>query len=416
MRYLKLIAPILLLFAWALPAQAAQIKGLYEAEVEVADQSRESRATAMAEAMAAVLLKVSGSSAVLGEEVIQNAMADAARYVQQYRYRTEAIVEEKRTPAEEDKAAQDSRLLLWVGFDSASIDNLLRRFGFTVWSPVRPTVLVWLGVEEGARRVLVGSNDQGLVREVLDSESNRRALPLRLPLLDLKDQSGVRPVDIWGGFYDAIEVASQRYEPQALLIGKLYPVGQRWEARWVLRYQGEQYDWQHNSDDVTAVVASGVGGSSDYLSRHFAAASIQGMEQLALRIVGVKTMGDFRRVNDYLRSLHGVTALKLRRTDANSSSFHVELKGGQDAVLQAIDRGDVLVKVEQVSPEAVPLPGFSLSASQDDTPQQQSQSLQSQGGVEEAGGAAANGEMLQETGATEPQQVQPQELVYRLLS
>lgn len=410
MRYFSVLALLGLLVSWSLPLPAAQLTGLYETEVVVADQGSEARARGMGEAMAAVLLKVSGSSAVLSEEVLQGAMADAARYAQQYRYRSEELPLEERKPAEGGEPAAQNRLWLWVGFDSTSIDNLLRRFGLSVWSAARPTTLVWLGVEEGARRVLVGANDQGLVREVLDAEAKRRAIPIRLPLLDLTDQSRVRPVDIWGGFVDTIEAASQRYEPQALLIGKLYPVSDGWEARWTLSYQGQQYEWQQRAADVTTVIASGVGGSSDYLSQRFAESSDPESNELALRIEGVAGMADFRRVNDYLLSLHGVAAVTLRRVDATASSFLVKIEGGREAVLQSINLGDMLVRVKRPVPESSPSPAYRAS------PQLQPDNLQ-----------AAPSPSTQPTkpsglvGDVEPLPQQPtvaplQELVYRLLS
>ena len=341
MRYLKLITLSALLFVWGLPLQAAQLEGLYEAEAEVADQGRSARAEAMSKAMADVLLKVGGNAALLEEQVLKSAMADASRYVQQYRYRSEEL-----PPEERGEDAIEERLLLNVSFDSASIDSLLRRFGFSVWSAARPATLVWLAVEEGSRRVLVGANDQGLVREVLESEAQRRAIPLRLPLLDLTDQSKVRAVDVWGGFTDNIEAASVRYETQATLIGKLYSVGKSWEARWTLLYQGDRHEWVYAASDVSRVIASGVGGSADYLSHYFASSTYLGAEQLALNIDAVNGMAGFRRVNDYLSSLHGVTAVKLRRADATSASFLLEFEGGREAVLQAIHMGDLLVEVE----------------------------------------------------------------------
>jgi hypothetical protein len=206
---------------------------------------------------------------------------------------------------------------------------------------------VWLGVEDVSRRVLVGANDQGLVREVLDAESRRRAIPLRLPLLDLTDQSKLRVIDVWGGFVDNIQAASERYEAQAVLFGKLYSAGANWEARWTLLYQGEQHEWQHNAADVSDVIKSGVAGTSEYLSEAFAESSYLGIDQLALRIEGIDDMDDFRRSNDYLQSLHGVSAVTLRRVDASSSSFLLQIEGSRETVLQAIARGDVLVEVEQ---------------------------------------------------------------------
>jgi hypothetical protein len=424
MRTLKILSLCGLLLFWGLPSQAAQPNGLYEAEVETLDQGRDARATAMAEAMAAVLVKVSGSSALLDEEAIQSAMADAARYAKQYRYRSEEIPLKERKVTEGGEAAPENRLLLWVGFDSTSIDNLLHRFGFTVWSAARPTTLVWLAVEEGSRRVLVGANDQGLVREVLDAEAQRHAIPLRLPLLDLTDQSKVRPVDIWGGFIDNIEAASQRYETQAVLIGKLYSAGKHWEARWTLRYQGLQHEWQQSAADVTAVIASGVGGTSDYLSQRFAERSYLGVEQLVLRIDGVKGMGDFRRISDYLLSLHGITAMTLRRVDATSSSFLVQIEGGREAVLQAIAMGDVLVKVETPEPEPLLSPEVNAPSQADapvqpeSPPGQQQDTPDAQPPAEGSGPSSDNAEPTDDSGRLpEPPPVIPiQELVYRLLS
>ncbi|MEN8170210.1 MAG: DUF2066 domain-containing protein [Pseudomonadota bacterium] len=418
MRYLKVLSLCGLLFFWGLPSQAAQLNGLYEAEVVVANQGRGLRTTAMSEAMAAVLLKVSGSSAVLGEEVIQSAMADAARYVQQYRYRSEAIPSGKRQVAKNGKPAADSRLLLSVGFDSASIDKLLRRFGFTVWSSARPATLVWLAIEEGSRRVLVGANDQGLVREVLEAEAQRRALPLLLPLLDLTDRSKVRPAEIWGGFLENIETASQRYEAQAILIGKLYSTGGRWEAHWTLRYQGQEHVWQKRAKGVRAVIASGVGGSSDYLLQHFAKSSYLGVDQLALRIEGVDGMSAFRRVNDYLLSLHGVEAVTLRRVDASSNSFLVQIEGSREAVLQAITMGDVLVKVETPVPESLLSPEFTTPPQWASSTQPAPQPELPQSGVD-AQIPADNTEQPIDNTELPPQQPQVaplQELVYRLLS
>lgn len=398
-----------LLIIWGLPLQAAQLTGLYEAEVEVADQGRAARATAMGEAMAAVLLKVSGNSAVLDEEVIKSAMADASRYVQQYRYRNEELPPEARKAG--GAGSDDSRLLLWVGFDSASIDSLLRRFGFNAWSAARPSTLVWLAVEEGSRRVLVGANDQGLVREVLDSEAQRRGLPVRLPLLDLTDQSKVRAIDVWGGFVDNIEAASSRYEAQAILTGKLYAVGKSWEARWTLHYQGEQHQWQHSGRDVREVVASGVGGTADYLAQQVAAGSFFGMDQLVLRIEDVSTMEAYRRVNDYLLSLPGVTAVTLRRTAANSSSFIVDFEGGRESVLQAITLGDLLVKVAMPAPQSSFNPGYPAQPALPPgaaTPQVAGsvteQPMEGDGLTDETA-----------AGVQQPQVIPLEELVYRLL-
>lgn len=336
MRYLKYLALGALMIVWGLPLQAAQLNGLYEAEVAVPDQGRTTRARAMDDAMAAVLLKVGGSAAVLEEEAIKKALSNASRFVQQYRYRSES----------DERGSSSSGLMLWVGFDKSSIDNLLRTAGMNVWGENRPATLVWLAVEEGSSRQLVGANDQGLVRNLVESEAQRRAIPLVLPLLDLTDQSKVRPIDVWSGFFDNLKAASKRYESQAILVGKLYQAGRLWEARWTLLYQGERREWQKSGTRVSEVIAAGVGGTADYLSSYFSSTSYTGQEELALHINNVGGLAGFRRVSDYLRSLHGVSTVTARRIDATSASFRMQIVGGRDALLQAIGMGDVLVKAD----------------------------------------------------------------------
>jgi len=123
----------------------------------------------------------------------------------------------------------------------------LRSHGFTVWGTARPATLIWLGVENKASRVLVGANDGGLLRGLIDQESERRALPVKLPQLDMRDQQQVSTADVWGDFLDTIKRASQRYDAQAIVIGRLYQTSsRRWEARWTLDYRGEVERCRHS--------------------------------------------------------------------------------------------------------------------------------------------------------------------------
>lgn len=414
MRILKLLLLSSLLFTWVTPSQAVQPSELYQAEVLVADQSKEARRTAMGDALSIVLVKVNGSSSVLEEEAIQSVIASAPRYVSQYRYRSEEIPEEERSSAENGEIAE-SRLFLRVSFDSTSIDDVLRRYGYSVWSAARPTTLVWLGVEEGNRRVLVGANDQGLVREVLEETSQRRGLPLQLPLLDLTDQSRVRAVDVWGGFVDNIVEASQRYESQAVLVGKLYPIADSWQASWILSYREERYEWIHRSEDVKEVIASGVTGTSDHLSQYFSQTSYLGAEQLLLHVEGVETIESYRRVSDYLQALHGVSSVTLKGVDAQNNHFMLQIEGGRETVLDAIYRGDVLARVEPPPvviqlPDAVPVTTDKVAA--DELPQSD---------TDESVESGLNVEKMEEPTSAEEELVEPvgtvsvQELYFRLL-
>jgi hypothetical protein len=355
MRYLTILSLLWLILP--LPSQAAETHGLYEAEVEVPDQGPGARTEGMRQAMAAVLLKVSGTSRVNGDAALAEAMQSPARYVQQYRYRSESPGEE--APAESDGKAPLERLLLQVNFDQKSIDGLLRSQGYNIWGEARPATLIWLAVEDSGSRVLVGANDGGLLRELFDREAERRALPIVLPLLDLNDQRRVRTADVWGEFLDTIREASQRYDAQALLVGRLYPLSsRRWEARWALDYRGEVERWQSQSGNVEALVSEVVGRVTDTLAQRFAQSFVAGSGQLLLRVEGVTNLSDYRRVLDYLKGVHGVRQATAETLSAAAVRFRLATEGGSEAVLQVIALGDTLERIEQPQlPEAgVPMP------------------------------------------------------------
>ena len=81
--------------------------GPYEAEVPVADQSEELRRQAVQEALGQVLEKVAQTQELpLSKVKLERALANAERYVQQYRYTEQG---------------------LWVLFDRRAIDGILER-------------------------------------------------------------------------------------------------------------------------------------------------------------------------------------------------------------------------------------------------------------------------------------------------
>lgn len=342
MRYLTIVS--LFSFLLTLPLQAAALPALYETEVEVPDQQAGSRTEGMSMAMAAVLVKVSGSGGVDENATLATAMQQPARYVQQYSYRSE-----------ENEETQEQRLLLQVRFDPRRIDELLRQAGVDVWGNARPSTLIWLGVEDGGKRVLVGANDRGLVRQILKDEAARRALPVKLPQLDRTDLDKVRPADVWGEFLETLKGASQRYAHHAILVGRIYPVsGSAWESRWSLDYRGELIRWQSRSGEVTPLIAEAIDRVTDHMVSHFAQSVFSGSGEVAMRIEGVRNLKEYRRVINYLRGTRGIKQVVAESMDPTAMRVRIVAEGGIDSVLQTIAVGKTLDKVAQPPASALP--------------------------------------------------------------
>jgi hypothetical protein len=340
-RLIYLASALCLLISWPVAASEA----LYETRLEVADQSAKSRLEAMPLAMEQVLVKVSGYSEVADNPFIKAGLTRVGRYVQQFRYSQEA------RPADvaEDKPGESpQRLMLWLRFDKKGIDQLLKEAGVPVWGSNRPLTLIWLVVEQGRERILVGANDKGRAREYLQQQAEQRALPVRLPLLDLADTRKIRPVDVWGDFREVILAASARYEAQAVLTGKLKPVASGYSIEWKLYREAKQFVWRAEGDDVEALLAAGIDKATDNLAMLFTESYETGGFEAVFVVEGVSDFGALRRVINYLKSVPGIAKIHMEQVEATTLRLKVDTGGGLTYVLKGIAAGNTLRRVEQL--------------------------------------------------------------------
>lgn len=313
---------------------------LYETEVEVADQSTEVRLGVIPVAFEQVLIKVSGFSEVAEEPSIKGELENAARYLQQYRYRVEKV------PASEG-AGEAERLMLWLRFDDKGLNQLLRDANIPIWSTVRPLTLVWLAVETQGRQRVIAADDASVVKEVLEKEAEQRGLPIRLPEMDEVDKRKVNTADVWGNFYEVIVEASARYQPGAVLIGKLYPLSDgSQKVHWSLYHEGQQSRWEKRSSDMQALLASGIDGTSDKLAMSVAESYNYRSGQAIFTIHEIYNFSALQRTLDYLAGVPGVTAVDVKEVKGGTVRLKVDTRGGLDYVLKGIAVGNILGREE----------------------------------------------------------------------
>jgi hypothetical protein len=337
---------LLLVLLFAGSAMAAEVRDLYEAEVPVADQQGDARQEAMRAGLAEVLVRVTGYIAVAQDPALADLLDNASRYVQQYRYRALTPA-----PVTDPAAPPPPTLALWMSFDANTINQALRSRSQPVWGSARPLLLVWLAVESGSERRLVAAAESAS-HQALELTARRRGVPLRLPLLDLEDQARVTAADVWGGFAEPVMAASARYQPQAVLIGRLYHDRQGgWHGRWTLRVGDEAMNWDSGGTTPDAVLALGVEGSADALAMRFS--QIVDPERgsvLSLRVDDVRTLADYARLLSYLDALSGVTAVQVAEVEPQTVTCRLTLEMGAGAVARTIGLGSTLAAVAGSAP------------------------------------------------------------------
>lgn len=325
--------PVLLLcLAW-LPALAAA--DLFDAEVAVSDQTPGVRHAALQGALREVLVRVTGQPGVLSAQPVQELLDKPEQLVQQYRYFTE-------------QQQEPPRLKLWVRFDGDAIRQTLQQQGLAYWGGERPDTLVWLAVEDHGRRYVVSADDTSDVHRAVDTAARQRGVPVLFPLMDLEDQTRVHFSVIWGGFLDKVLEASQRYNTQSVLIGRLNrsPSG-GWTSRWELRVGGRPYTWSDSRQQLDALAQAGIDDLADRLATQFSVAARGGgsANVTSLRVEGIETLAAYARISNYLATLTSVSNVQVSEVTPTAVSYSLQLNGSQDSLLRTIAIGSVLEPV-----------------------------------------------------------------------
>jgi hypothetical protein len=312
----------MLVFTGIPTAWAVEVATLYTAQVALDEAQNDPRQEAYKAALAAVLLRVSGTQLNSDPEMIELLFPSPAAYVVQFR------------PGEEDT--------LWVSFDGEAIEKVLRQSGQTVWGRERPVTLVWLAVDwgQGDREIIAAGDpaqsrsfgrsidrDRLLRQRVLDM-AERRGLPVLFPLLDTEDQQNVSFSDIWGGFDEQLLVASERYEANSVLVGRIRPDSNQ-RNRWNYYFADDERIWNGEPELVLGLVA-------DQLAAEFAISGDAPLETVDLNVSGIDSVDAYGEVQNLLAATNVIESFTISEVVGDRIRFRVEAVGGLDRLRRAL--------------------------------------------------------------------------------
>jgi hypothetical protein len=350
---LRLLIPVVALVSAAPAFSAEEVRNLYEAEVEVMDKGAKARREAFGAAILNVVVKVSGSRGAAASPLVVEAMEAPDRFVQQFRYDNLAsaadAVSEVAPELAVDPPAGKPTLRLWVQLDAPAVDALIREAGLPVWGRVRPSILVLVAIEAAGTRELLSSDDPQGWADFIQRVAGERAVPLVLPLMDLEDRRQLRASDVWAGFEDNVQRASERYQSEGVLLGSVYELAPNyWEARWRLLLEDGRSEWLEQGEGLDIVLLAGVHESADRLASRFGGfTGTTTASGVALKVMGIQSLQDYARALQYLDSLDEVSRVDVTRVEGGSVSFRVDARGGRETVRQVIALGRTLAEEGQ---------------------------------------------------------------------
>ncbi|HET7371485.1 MAG TPA: DUF2066 domain-containing protein [Gammaproteobacteria bacterium] len=336
------------------PLFASVVQNLYSASVPVNSQSDQARAQALQDALRQVVVKVTGSRAAPDNPQVAAIVAQPQQYLQAYRY-------QRHVPGPNEPLfgpGAGATLDLWAQFDRQTLNRALRAAGQPLWGSERPATLVWVAYEKGdGQRSIVGAEASGEVLQSMQQTARARGVPVIFPLMDVQDRAHLTFSDVWGAFTEPVTQASQRYQPDAILIGRIDATGSMANARWTLVVAGQPTTWEGAYGTPAEVAQAAIQHLADLYASRFVIQTGVGARQIpALDIVvsDISELGGYGRVLKYLRSLSAVNKVEPMQIAGDSVTFKVSAQGTINDLKQTIALGSVLESDDSVTPAPPP--------------------------------------------------------------
>lgn len=349
--YLSVLAAALA-FASTVQAASVVVPDLYTASTYTEGRGDSARAAGLRQTFAKVLVKATGSDAVLTAPQTELLLERAPDLVTIYRFDPLPAPQTSEPDAEGSTSqAPPSEVYRFTAeFEPRTVQLLLRDAGLSPWPARRPLTLLWLTLDRGD---IISGERRDEVQAFVD-EAERLGLPLVFPSMDLTDQQAIQPADIQGFFPEQILQASRRYDPATVLVGRLERDGSLWTARWaMLERDTSAVRWQ-NSDPALAVLltqgAQALG--SQLLARYGIGTDQAGASQaIELAVSGLRSLSDYGRVLNFLNDLPPVSTVTLRRARADAVVYQLHTTASREQLRQSIALGRVLMPADEPAAE-----------------------------------------------------------------
>lgn len=307
---------------------AAQVDGLYEAQVPVSSQDANERSKGLRAALRKVIIKTSGQSSFFSSQ--DSVLSRASHLVEQFGYRSRQLDGKRQS-------------YLWARFNPEGVRRAVHDAGLPVWPEERPSTLIWLAVEDNQERLILAGDSEHPVRDMLYEIANERGLPIVLPLMDLSEQSEIQFSDVASLAPEHLLEQSAKYDSQYMLIGHIQSTEDgHWRGRWHVA-SDEQEVTLTPTGTLADILASGINPLTNRIASEFSSFAYVGSPQyLDIVIQDLNGANDYANSLKYLESLSLVSQVDVTHVEGRNVWFQVHTRADMAAFLQVIELGRVL--------------------------------------------------------------------------
>jgi len=346
---------ILLIFILSFRINAIEVENLYSAKVLVTSQSAGDRNKALKKALRGVIMKVGGKK--IEHPLVSQAIKNYNKYVNQYQY-----------------LRNNNATYLNVSFNEEKINNLFKQSDLAIWGRLRPQVMIWVVEENGFERKLLSSTSNSLIPQSIDEFSQKRGLPLTMPIMDLTDLSALTITDVWGRFAYPVAQASARYLAEAVVVLRISdnsltaqqnensdcqplcqtePLVLDWSLMADAQDERSQlFSEQYQGDDVLLMLNEALADITDIIYQQYALSTTNSNE-LQIDVANIASLEELIAVSDFLAELSAVESVQLVSVQGTNHRFKLSLIGSQQSLLASLKLSEELNRY--IDPLAVPI-------------------------------------------------------------
>jgi hypothetical protein len=280
---------------------------MYQATAPVTDRSEAAQTLAVQNAMKSVLIRVTGRRNADEDPALAPLVANARRYVQQYR------------------AAADNQL--WVAFDGPVIERWLTQNGQPLWGRERPATLVLLAIPNaGQSGTLVYADDASELKAAIDAAALARGIPLVWPSATEAARYHLDFASVNSGSPATLAEAGRHWGADGVLIGRASGAGVNANIRWFHLFRDRSSEFSGTLE--------GVNRAADLYASLFAASG--SLVPVEIEVVGVADVRDYASVEAYLESQTFITHVSVESLSGDTVRFRLATRGGSESLQRAL--------------------------------------------------------------------------------
>lgn len=343
----KLMAYLALMLSICISmAQAVEVTNLYVVQSAVKEQSKSVEWKASIAGFKEVLIRNSGSDAILRDASVQKAYRRVTDYLQRFEY------------SKQDKASflpsVDNQVdflpyFITLYFEPRLINELIQGAQMSLWGASRPLTALWLVIEENnERKVIKESLLDESIEKIIFKNAQRRGLPVLIPLMDLEDDLLVSKSDIWGLFSSSISTASSRYSADSSLFGRIRQDGILWVGKFGFLNQNEEINFDLKSESKEQLISQLINKLSELLCSKYCVVEEYGQKnEIYMDISNIYSFKRFKTVETYLAALSSIRFIEMIQIDKTHLKLKLTLLGQIESLIADIDLSQKMLLSEQ---------------------------------------------------------------------